>query len=135
MTTIDTTVSSLRQCIDDASSALDVYKSPDIDEALERINALLIAAHLGSIEHDHVARIEQRKNHYEIHTEWSARGCAQTSEYALPYIIVDAHDPIVAAVTWARAQAMDKAQRSINKAQLDLRYAQEQYDKACAMPT
>lgn len=130
-----TTVSPLRQLISDASSALCIYKSPDIDEALERIDALLIAAKLGSIQHDRVVRIDENSDHFEIHTEWSARGCAQTSEYELPYAIVDAADPLAAAVSWARTQAMAKAQSSIDKAQSDLRYAQAAYEKACEMPT
>lgn len=131
----ETTVSSLRSLISDASSALCIYKSPDIDEALERIDALLIAAKLGSIQHDRVVRIDENDDHFEIHTEWSARGCAQTSEYELPYAIVDAADPLAAAVSWARSQAMAKAQSSIDKAQSDLRYAQAAYEKACEMPT
>lgn len=126
------TISPLRQLISDASSALCIYKSPDIDEALERIDALLIAAKLGSIQHDRVVRIDENNDHFEIQTEWSARGCAQTSEYELPYAIVDAADPI--ALAMARTQAMAKAQSSIDKAQSDLRYAQAAYEKACAMP-
>lgn len=133
--TTATTVSPLRQLINDASSALDVYKSPNIDEALERIDALLIAAGLGSIKHDHVVRIDENSDHFEIYTEWSARGCAQTSEYELPYSIVDAADPLAAAVTWARSQAMAKAQRRIDEAESSLRYAQDAYKKACDMPT
>lgn len=129
------TMSPLRQLISDASSALDVYKSPDIDEALAHIDALLVAAKLGSIQHDHVVRIDENSDHFEIHTEWSARGCAQTSEYELPYAIVDAADPIAAAVSWARSQAMAKAQGYIDKAESDLRYAKSAYEKACEMPT
>ncbi len=124
----------LRQLMEDAASALDCYKSPDIDEALEQIDAVLKAGSLGSIEHDRVVRIEACRDHFEIHTEWSARGCAQTSEYELPYAIVDAANPLVAAVTWARTQAIAKAQARINEAQASLRYAQEAYEKACAMP-
>ena len=124
----------LRQLMEDAASALDYYKSPDIDEALEKIDAVLKAGSLGSIEHDRVVRIEACRDHFEIHTEWSARGCAQTSEYELPYAIVDAANPVVAAVTWARTQAIAKAQARINEAQASLRYAQEAYEKACAMP-
>ena len=124
----------LRQLMEDAASALDCYKSPDIDEALEQIDAVLKAGSLGSIEHDRVVRIEACRDHFEIHTEWSARGCAQTSEYELPYTIVDAAHPLAAAVTWARTQAMAKAQARINEAQTSLRYAQEAYEKACAMP-
>ena len=124
----------LRQLMEDAASALDCYKSPDIDEALEQIDAVLKAGSLGSIEHDRVVRIEACRDHFEIHTEWSARGCAQTSEYELPYAIVDAANPLVAAVTWARTQAIAKAQARINEAQASLRYAQEAYVKACAMP-
>ena len=124
----------LRQLMEDAASALDCYKSPDIDEALEQIDAVLKAGSLGSIEHDRVVRIEACRDHFEIHTEWSARGCAQTGEYELPYAIVDAANPLVAAVTWARTQAIAKAQARINEAQASLRYAQEAYEKACAMP-
>lgn len=124
----------LRQLMEDAASALDCYKSPDIDEALEQIDAVLKAGSLGSIEHDRVVRIEACRDHFEIHTEWSARGCAQTSEYELPYAIVDAANPLVAAVTWARTQAIANAQARINEAQASLRYAQEAYEKACAMP-
>ena len=124
----------LRQLMEDAASALDCYKSPDIDEALEQIDAVLKAGSLGSIEHDRVVRIEACRDNFEIHTEWSARGCAQTSEYELPYAIVDAANPLVAAVTWARTQAIANAQARINEAQASLRYAQEAYEKACAMP-
>ena len=124
----------LRQLMEDAASALDYYKNPDIDEALEQIDAVLKAGSLGSIEHDRVVRIEACRDHFEIHTEWSARGCAQTSEYELPYAIVDAANPLVAAVTWARTQAIANAQARINEAQASLRYAQEAYEKACAMP-
>ncbi len=124
----------LRQLIEDAARALNHYKRPDIDEALERIDALLVAALLGSIQHDRVVCIEERSDHFEIQTEWSARGCAQTSEYELPYCVVDAADPMAAAVSWARTQAMAKAQARINEAQSSLCYAQEAYEKACAMP-
>ena len=132
--TIAPAVSPLRQLIGDASSALDVYKSPNIDEALGHLDTLLTSAGLGSIQHDRVVRIDECADHFEIHTEWSARGCAQTSQYELPYIIVDAADPIAAAVTWARQQAMDTAQERVRKAESDLRYAQEAYAKAQALP-
>ena len=124
----------LRQLIEDAASALDYYTSPYIDDALEQIDAVPTAGSLGSIAHDRVVRIEACRDHFEIHTEWSARGCAQTSEYELPYTIVDAAHPLAAAMTWARTQAMAKAQARINEAQTSLRYAQEAYEKACAMP-
>lgn len=116
-----------------ASSALSVYRSPDIDEALERIDALLIASGEGSIANDHVVRIDQQRDRFVIHTEWSARNCAQTSRYDLPYSIVKADNPLAAAVTWARTQAIAKAERRLEEAKSSMRYAQDMYDKACAM--
>ena len=57
----------LRQLIEDAASALDYYKSPYIDDALEQIDAVLKAGSLGSIAHDRVVRIEACRDHFEIH--------------------------------------------------------------------
>lgn len=56
----------LRQLIEDAASALDYYKSPYIDDALEQIDAVLKAGSLGSIAHDRVVRIEACRDHFEI---------------------------------------------------------------------
>jgi hypothetical protein len=98
---------------------------------LTPLRELLIAAGLGSIQHDRVMPIEEN----EIHTAWSSRGCAQTGEYELPYSIVDESDPISTAVTWARTQAITKALGHIDKTQLDLRHTQEAHAKACALPT
>ena len=47
---------------------------------------------------------------------------------------MDAADQLAAAVTWARTQAIAKAQSRINEAQTSLRYAKEAYEKACALP-
>lgn len=106
-----TTTKTLRQLLDEASSAISIYKNPDIDELRERLNPVLEAAGLGSTGRDHIAAIDEYAGmggYFEIRTEWSARQCAQTSEYRLPVSIVDAADPLQTAAAWKEAQHIER---------------------------
>ena len=113
-----------REDLESAAAALAVYKNPNIESTLERLNAVLQAGGMGSIEHEHVVAIQAHADGYTIHTEWSARCCAQISKYELPYSIVDADDPIVAAMAWRRETAMANARDRVAEAQLNLERAQ-----------
>jgi hypothetical protein len=77
------------------------------------LNAVLKAAGLGSTGNDQITYIYEHKGiggFFEIRTEWSARNCAQTSEYRLPTSIVDAEDPLQAAFDWQYSKALREAQ-------------------------
>lgn len=116
--TADTTTKTLRQLLDEASSSISIYKNPNIDEAQERLNEVLEAAGLGSTGRDHIAAIDEcigMGGYFEIRTEWSARCCAQTSEYRLPTSIVDAQDPVQAARSWKHTKALREAEAEVKR--------------------
>jgi hypothetical protein len=108
-----------RQLLEDAESQLDTYKHPDIDEFQEKFSELLEAAEAGSLKHDRVESIRVRDSWgtkmIEIRTSWSARNCAQTSEYSLPYSVIEAPDPLKAAKIWGLEKKIAEANAEASK--------------------
>jgi hypothetical protein len=101
-------MSTLKELINKAISDIDLYKHPDIDEAKARLDELLVAAGLGTIKGDYLSDLDMYNNKLHIRTEWSARGCANHSDYELPISILEAEDPIKAATVWGLQQKIDQ---------------------------
>jgi hypothetical protein len=116
----ETAVPTLRQIIEEAIGQIATYKHPDVDEAQGRLHELLKAAELGGIEHDGIVSIEECGDTFRIQTEWSARGCLNTSDYELPSFIIDADDPVAAARIWGIEKKVKEAERAVDEARSTL---------------
>lgn len=128
----------LRELLDEAASAISIYRNPDIDEARERLNEVLKAAGLGSTRGEHIAAIDEYSGmggYFEIRTEWSARGCAQTSEYRLPKSIVDAADPLATAKAWRRDKAISEAREEVTRCGAALTRAKAKLEEVSREPS
>lgn len=127
----------LRKLFDDASSAISLYKHPNIDECRKALNEVLNAADLGGIgDYDKVEDLNEFHGKVRIDTSWSARQCENTSTYEFPAFILDAEDPIKAATKWGLEEKLKDArlkyavvQRQAEQYQLDVLKMQEQLDR------
>ena len=108
---------SIRELFEHASHAVDTYKSPDISEARERLNEILIAAGLGSTGSDNITRWNMYRGEVEVGTRYSVRSCAQEDRYTFPQTILDAPDPIAAARKWGLERKRDKAAQELKEAE------------------
>lgn len=125
-------MSVLRELIDEASSSISSYKRPNVDEAQQALNDVMMAAGLPGIMHDSLDDIDEEGGMLHISTSWSSRGCACGETYRLPSFIIDAEDPIAAAKAWGKEQAINKAQGMVDKAKADLAWAEKKLAEAKA---
>lgn len=131
-TTQETVAPSLRAILDQAAADIDRFKHPDIDEAQQRLHELIKAAGLGGIDRDTISSLDIDSTTIRLTTEWSARGCMNSSDYELPVSILDATDPVQAAAVWGADRKIQEAQNKVKEAERNLGYAQEQLAKAQA---
>ena len=106
-------MSTLRELINEATEAIDTYKHPDVDEVQGKLHDILQAAELGGINRDHMTGLDIYGDHLHIRTEWSARGCAQSSDYRIPMSIIDAEDPIKAAKLYGINKKLTEAKNEL----------------------
>lgn len=120
----------LREIVEEASSAIDVYKNPPISEARSRLNDIVKAAGLGDLTHESIDGISFYKDSIEISTTYSTRGCMQSGEYIFPASILDEADPIAAAKRWGLQKKVDDAQEKVDEARRDLEGCEETLSEA-----
>jgi len=121
-------MSTLRELINEATEAIETYKHPDVDEVQSKLHAILEAGKLGGINRDHLTQLDIYGDHLHIRTEWSARGCAQSSDYRIPMSIIDAEDPIKAATIYGINKRLTEAKNDLSSA----RYSVERNEKRVA---
>lgn len=110
----------LREIVEEASSAIDTYKNPSISEARNRLNDIVKAAALGNLDYESIDGISFRKDTIEINTTYSIRSCPMSGEYVFPASILDAADPVAAARRWGLQKKVDDAQEKVDEARRDL---------------
>jgi hypothetical protein len=115
----------LTELIEKASSDIDMYKHPDIDECQRRLSEILQAAEHGSIMNDHVESLEIYKDTLQIETSWSTRGCSNSSSYRIPMEIIRAEDPIKAAKIWGCKKRISKYEQEVEAAKRSVKYNEE----------
>ena len=113
-------MNNLRELINKASEDIDTYKYPDVDEVQSKLHAILEAAKLGGINRDQLTRLDIYGDHLHIRTEWSARGCDQSSDYRIPMSIIDAEDPIKAATIYGINKRLKEATNNLAAARNDV---------------
>lgn len=124
--------SHLRDLIANAENAIDTYRYPDVDECQERLNELLVAAGLGSIERDRLAYISIKSGKVLIRTEYSVRGCEQSDDYEFPEAIIDAANPVYAATLWGLSRRESAARYELEEARRILAHREKEHAKALA---
>jgi hypothetical protein len=70
---------------------------------------------MGNLTYDSIEEISEYLGNITISTSWSARGCAQTSEYTLPSTIIDAEDPIFEAKKYGLMKKLKAAEIEYKK--------------------
>lgn len=104
-----------RELIEDASSQLSTYRSPDIDEAEEFLDQLLKTTGLGSVKYEHIESIDIYGDEVHVETTWSARGCPSNSSYQFPVSLLDAENPLKAAKIWGLKKKIDEETSERNR--------------------
>jgi hypothetical protein len=102
-----TKIKDMIQRINDAKEALEDAEG----DAATFLYPIIIAAGIGNPHHEGIIRLELRRDTLEVETEWSARNCRNTSDYRVPLSILDAEDPIAAAIAWKSANAEQRAKQ------------------------
>lgn len=120
----------LRELITEAQDALSTFKNPDICLVEDRLDALLMAANMGSIKHDRIESLSFFRGMLNIRTSYLARGCMQDGEYAIPEAVIDAEDPFTAIKVWAKEQRIKKAESEVRLQRSILQSAEERLAKA-----
>jgi hypothetical protein len=119
------TQKTLRELVEQAASDLDRLKNPGIREARERLEEIVKALGLGTLEYDRIESIAFHGGMVEVRTTYSSRGCLQTGEYDFPEFILDEADPVKAASRWGLEKAVAERREKVAEAQRELEYAQE----------
>lgn len=122
----------LREIVEEASSAIDTYKHPQISEARERLNEIVKAADLGNLEYESIDGISFYKDKVEISTTYSVRSCPMSGEYIFPASILDEADPVAAAKRFGLEKKVADAQEKADEARRDLEGHEETLAEALA---
>jgi hypothetical protein len=120
----------LRQIIDEADDAIQTLRHPEVSEAEERLNEIIMAAKLGDISHDQLAYVRISNGKVNIRTEYSVRGCEQSDDYNFPETILDNEDPIRAATLWGLEKRLSDAQCEADAARRLLSHREEELSLA-----
>lgn len=115
-------VKPLRQLFEEAETAVEMYKHPDIAEAQDRLNEILIAAGLGSTGGDEITHWCFDGNTLNVGTRYSVCSCEQDDSFNLPVKIIDAADPLTVATLWGLQKKRDKAYHEVKSAKRTLAY-------------
>lgn len=110
----------VRELVEEASSAISTYKSPSIAEAREVLNGIIKAADLGNLEYERIDGISFYDGMVEVNTTYSTRGCTQSGEYIFPETLLEETDPVKAAKRWGLQKKVDDAQERTDEARRDL---------------
>lgn len=115
----------LRALLEQAESDIDTYRHPNIAEAQSELNRVLSAAGLGSTGEDTITGITIGREYVFITTKYSVRSCEQSDSFELPIHLVDAEDPIQAALTWSIQEDVRKANNEVAEAEAALAQAKD----------
>lgn len=120
-------IKSLRQLLDEAAEAIELYRHPDLDEMRNRLDVVLSAAGEGRLGKDEIVYIREclssGGNYFEIETKWSIRGCEQRTEFKIPSSIVDSDDPLASAELWFYQRRLSEAKEEVEKCEKALEKA------------
>jgi len=106
----------LREILEDAEARISQYKHPNIDEAKDRLNDLLVEAGLGNISHDTIEYLSIGQEKVYLLTRYSIRSCEQEDRFEFPTSVIDAQDPIAAIKSFAKGQRITEARRRFAEA-------------------
>lgn len=129
---------SIDEVIEEARSEVATMRYPDVSEFKERLNPILKAAGLGSLEHDQIERIlvtceGTPQEALEINTSYSVRGCSQSGEYIIPMSVVrlvDTSEGLTAPKVWAAEKRIKHLESKVRTAKNELKGYQEELDIA-----
>ena len=109
-------MTSLREILEKAEIDLDNYKHPDVSEAQDRLNDLLVEAGLGNISQDRLEYLSIGNEKVYIVTRYSIRSCEQEDRFEFPVSVIDAEDPIAAIKAFAKTKRIAEARRRFAEA-------------------
>lgn len=117
----------LRFLLEEASSAVQTYIRPNLEQLRLWLNPVLTALGEGSIRRDDkVVVLEERPTsepHWYIRTTYYIRGCECEDVFHLPSAIVDAADPLEAARDAKSARDLATAEHEVNRLEAELERA------------
>jgi hypothetical protein len=128
-----------REILEQAILDMNTYKHPNLYEAREILDSLFINSAIGVLgDQDTIDSIfeeddpfgNSKGSYFYIKTSWSSRGCEQGEEYCIPSYIIDAEDPVKAAIKYRLDKALAKAQANVLSATKTLEVYQQQLLKA-----
>lgn len=122
----------LREVVEEASSAINTYKSPSIREARDALNTIIKAAGLGNLEYESIDGISIHDGTVEVNTTYSTRGCVQSGEYVFPEFLLEEADPAAAAKRWGLEMKVSAAQERVDEARRELEGCVESLEEARA---
>ena len=110
------TEKSLRDVLEDAESAIDTYRHPDLSEAQPRLNEILVAAGLGDTGSDRITKLRVGAKSVYVETAYSVRGCMCDDSFEFPVELIDTDDPPRAAARWGLERKRAEAVREVAQA-------------------
>lgn len=123
-------MTTLREIVEEAASALDIYQHPNVAECQHRLNEIIVAAQLGGISHDNLAGININRGMVTICTTYSVRSCPQQDVYEFPEHVLDAEDPVRAAMIWGLETKLSEKKEKLDEAEAALRLYQKRVTEA-----
>lgn len=107
-------MSDLRAILEKAELDINTFKHPNVDEAHVWLDNILVAAGLPGIRHNRIDFLSVDYNdEVSVTSSWSCRGCQDQDTYSFPAYIIDAVDPIKAAMIWGLEQRLAEVKNSI----------------------
>lgn len=122
----------LREVVEEASSAINTYTSPSIREARDALNTIINAAGLGNLEYESIDGISFHDGTVEVNTTYSTRGCVQSGEYIFPESLLDEAEPETAAKRWGLEKKVSEAQERVDEVRRELERCEESLEEAKA---
>ena len=110
----------LYELTEDASSSLNIYKNPDIDEWKEEIDKVLEELGEATIGYDKVENIHFDKNDVKITTSYSVRCCPCSNDMTIPLEVLLDKEPIKKAKYVYQQKELEKAEYQVKRATEEL---------------
>ena len=110
----------LYELTEDASSSLNIYKNPDIDEWKEEIDKVLKELGEATIGYDKVENIHFDKNDIRITTSYSVRFCPCSNDMTIPLEVLLDKEPIKKAKYVYQKKELEKAEYQVKRATEEL---------------
>ena len=110
----------LYELTEDASSSLNIYKNPNIDEWKEEIDKVLEELGEATIGYDKVENIHFDKNDIRITTSYSVRCCPCSNDMTIPLEVLLDKEPIKKAKYVYQKKELEKAEYQVKRATEEL---------------